>query len=280
MSLLILSAALSAGCAPATDERAAQELPEVSIDEYRHVTATLDFDEGTAELPIDAYSKQNPRHQTKLAHALAVRTDSCLVRRGFSGIADQQDWSPYAKEDDRGYGLWSIALASRYGLDWPPDRGPGALALDTTSLGVEFNQAYGECWAEARDTLAPEVAFFNELNIDRRISNRAAELTLLHEDGQAAKTAWRGCMEADGVVLDDESGSPSAQYRDQDKEAQIRVAVIQAECAVSTGAIQTLFDLHARYEAAYIDAQAGALQEFSEELDAVLARLDDVIAGR
>jgi hypothetical protein len=87
-------------------------------------------------------------------------------------------------------------------------------------------------------------------------------------------------MEEAGLVLDPDDGRPSEQYSAQGKESEIAAAITEARCAQTTGAVQTLYDLQAKYEAAYREDQAAQIQAFSEKRRKVERFFDDVIAGR
>ena len=87
-------------------------------------------------------------------------------------------------------------------------------------------------------------------------------------------------MTDQGVLLEESDGRPAASSQDQGRDAVIRVTVIEAECARTTGAVQRLYDLQARYEAAFIDAQHSELDAFIGERAPVLAALQEVTAGK
>lgn len=276
--LLLAACASTPPPSPSPSASTLDALADVSIDGYEHVRAELDFDNGVASLPIDEFTKGNPAIQMKALHAIALLADRCLAEQGLPTLSERYDWSPYTDEENRRYGLWSVSLASKHGLDVAPSAGLRSRNIDTTDLGVDFNEAYERCRESAEQALWDELTFLSDADLDRRIRLRSAELALAHSDGATAAAAWRACTDAHEVVIDPTNGLPSEHYAAQSEESAIRVAVIQAECAASTGAIQTLFDLQARYEAAFIDQQAAALREFSVRLDEVVTALDEVIA--
>jgi hypothetical protein len=274
-----LAAGLLAGCAteaPTADTEDA--LPEVSIENYDDVTATLDFEHAVATLPLDQYDIDSPEYVIRVLHAIAVRTDECMVDAGFPATAGSSDWTPYQQEEDRGYGLWSVAYASQFGTDLA--NVAGAPDLDTLSMGVEYNKQYVLCKESANESLMDELLFSQEMNIDAKIRRQSQELTLASADGKQARLDWSACMEARGLVLDPIDGRPSAQYGQQGKEAEIQASVIEAECAASSGAVQKIFDIQARYEAAFMDTQAAQLKAFAGQRDKAIAVFEDAIAGR
>ncbi|BDZ48094.1 hypothetical protein GCM10025867_03350 [Frondihabitans sucicola] len=267
-------------CTAAEPERTKSNapLPPVSIKKYGDVVAALDFDHATAQTPLSRIDRNAPRFSTKIFHAIAVGTDRCLTEQGFQEVSSKTDWSPYPESEDRQYGLWSVEYASKYGVSLAPNRGPRE--LDTLALGVEFNKAYADCMDSAKDDLKEILTYTDSPDIDSTIKWQSHDRTRASKAGKKALVDWRACMEKAGVVLDPDDSRPSAQYQVRSKEAEIKVSVLEAKCGVDTGAVRTLYDTQARYEAAYLDAQAAQVKAFVKKRDKVLHELDEAIAGR
>lgn len=253
------------------------ELGDVSIAEYSDVTAQLDFAHAAPTLPLDQYYLGSTGFSYRALHAIAAVTDTCMVDRGYPAVAETVDWTPSNAAEDRTYGLWSVENASQYGVSLAPGKTPPT--VETLSYGIDFNNAYAACLDTAKETLMDELLFSQDPNIDSQIRGRARELTRASDEGKAAFADWQACMEGEGIVLDPEDGRPSSQYADQGKESEIKTAVVEAQCAASTAAIQTLYDLQARYEAAFLDKQEAQVQEFVKEREAVIAIFEAAIAG-
>ncbi|GAA4679163.1 hypothetical protein [Frondihabitans cladoniiphilus] len=281
ISTLALAALAISGCSAGDPEPEPSgfALPKVSITSQEDVVAKLDFAHGIANTPLDRISLDEPAFSMKQFHAVAVRTDECMVERGLEPVASKTNWSPYLDFEDRRWGGWSVDYASEYGVDAPPNAGPQF--FDTLPLGVEYNKAFAQCDESAKDSLKTVFAFTEGApQIDYRIRTGSSNLAENAPAGRKALASWHACEEKAGIVLDPQDGYPSAQYKAQGKEAEIHAAVVQAQCAVDTGAVQTLYDLQAKYEAAYLDQQATAVQAFVKKRKAVEKHLDAVIAGR
>jgi len=275
MLLALVLTGCSADAAPAPIE--AEPLPEVSIEDYGDVTAKLDYDHAVAETPASALSLSSPDYVVRVLHAIATIADTCMVEKGFEATANDKDWSPFIPEEDRTYGIWSVAYASKYGVSLSPEAGPAT--VDVISMGVEQSKAYDTCATEAKESLMDQLVFSQDANIDAQIRSRAYELTLASDEAKDAKLDWQTCMEERGIVLDPADGRPVQQYQEQGKEAEIGAIVIEAECARSTGAVQTLYDIQARYEAALIDSQSAQVASFVEKRDAAIKVFDKAISG-
>lgn len=278
--LSIVAAVGLAACSsePSPPATTSDDLPAVDIDGYQGTAARLDFEHAIPSLPLDELSLSSPAYVSKVLHALAVRADDCMTEQGYDAVAERLDWSPYVMEEDRTYGLWSVPYASRFGVGLATGTGPRT--LDTLPLGVEFNKAYPVCMEKAKTSMTDQLTFSQGPNVDWRIRTEAQGRARASDAGQKARADWEACMEQAGLVLDPDDGRPSAQYAAQGKESEIDAAVTEAECASSTGAVQTLYDTQARYEAAYMDEQAAQIQAFAEERKEVETFFDDVIAGR
>ncbi|MCS3442170.1 hypothetical protein [Microbacterium phyllosphaerae] len=279
MAALMLLTLVLTGCSADVSPAPTKEepLPEVSIENYGDVTAKLDYDHAVAETPASALSLSSPDYVVRVLHAIATVANTCMVERGFEATADDKDWSPFIPEEDRTYGIWSVTYASKYGVSPSPEDGPAP--VDVISMGVEQSKAYAGCATKAQESLMDELLFSQDVNIDAQIRNRASDLTTASEEGKKAKLDWQACMEESGIVLDPADGRPVQQYQEQGKEAEIGAIVIEAECARSTGAVQTLYDIQARYEAALIDSKSAQVASFIAKRDAAIEVFDKVISG-
>lgn len=276
---LALTAGLT-GCTSLTTSTKSDpaELPNVGIAGYEDVTARLDYELSTAETPVSKFSLSNPDYVSRALHAIAVRADSCMKKAGFPATASQQDWSPFVPEEDRTYGLWNVTYASKYGVELAPEAGPPP--VNVIDMGVDQGNQYATCSDAARESLIDELLWSQDLNIDTQIRRRAYESVIASDKGKAAEADWQACMEDRGIVLDPADGRPVQQYQARGKEAEIAAMVVEAECARSTNAAQTLYDLQARYEAALIDAQSAQIQAFIDRRNEVITVFEDAIAGR
>jgi len=285
---IILAVALVlSGCAaqappqtPASPEMADKlhPLPAVSIDGYADVTATLDYTHAGVSLPMDEYSADSASYVSTVLQAINALTDRCMTAKGHPANSDDLN-RPYVQED-RLFGLWSTEFAAKYGTDPAPEG--EAKEIDLTAYDSGYAIDYSACKDTARQSLSEPLAQLDVkalVGLDVRIRNTATELVLTSNAGQTAKGDWETCMTTRGLVLEDRDGRPAASYRDHGQSEVIRVTVIEAECARTTGAVQRLYDLQARYESAFIDAEQSELDNLLEERTAIRTDLESAIAG-
>ena len=254
---------VTTACASSTNEAQPAPLPSTSIAKYADTSVQLDYEHGTASLPTDKLDNGSPENNMRALHAIAASSDKCMVKQGFEAISGSVDWRPYSALEDRILGRWSVPYASAYGAERSPDSGPPS--VDLVQYGVKFNKAYATCQDAAKEQLQPELMFLQSRNMISDIRSRAFQLATGSKDGKAAIAKWRQCGEDAGIVLDPKDGFPVEEYKHQGKRAEIEAYVTFAGCAQSTGAIQTIYDLRARYELALMDSQQERIASFERE---------------
>ena len=260
---------------PANEE---QPLPIVSIEGYADVTATLDYAHAGVSLPMDKYLADSASYISTVLQAINALTDQCMTAKGYPANSD--DLNRPCVQEDRLFGLWSTEYAAKYGTDLALEGKPGE--IDLTTYDSDYAIDYSACKDATRQSLSEPLALLDGkaiIGLDVRIRHTATELVLTSNAGQTARRDWESCMTNQGIVLEDRDGWPAASYSDHGQSEVIRVTVIEAECARTTGAVQRLYNLQARYESAFIDAEQSELNALSDERTAIRAVLETAIAG-
>lgn len=280
VSLALVAVTLTSCTSDSSEGADASEvLRDVSIEEFADVTAELDFDTATAITPIHNYLTQTDFPTEILftqAHEALVTT--CMTEAGFAfdGLT-AVDWDALRPQEDRIFGQWDRASAAIRGFDLDEDRGiPKGNPVEG---GAEFNAALISCDESAKtdETLTSLAGGLMELTLADRIQGNAQTQAEESAAGRAATKRFHACLEEKSLVVDPESGYVSADYGELGREADIAAAVGEADCNIDTGRIQELYDLTARYEAAYMEeyeAQLGAVLEEKQELH---RQLQDII---
>lgn len=273
-SLILLTACTGSD---SSDSRGPSPTDSISIDSYSEITAKLNFENGTAQLPLDTFRNQTSESVARAYHAIDSITSVCLLNKGLSPITDSRGWTVQTPQSDRTFGQWDVAEAQQFGLT--PDPSRGRPTTDTLELGVETNAALPECMEDAKQRLATQLAFDQQQGIDVQIDQSAYEHTMADPAGKSALSKRAKCMSEQGIIVAQDTQLPSFQYDSKPLDEKIRVATIEAKCSVDTGAVQELYDLEARYQTAYItqyEAQLVALQRQAQrnadELDQVIER--------
>lgn len=270
------------GCsAPLANGEDAADLGTVSIEAYGDLTAVLDFEAGTARLPLDEVAIDSPVVYARDFQALWVMIDHCMVERGFSPVSETVDWVAEAGREDRTFGLWSVARASEYGPDLPP--GGKSTLVDTLSFGGEYNAELPACIDSAKQEKAEQLSTVLPVDspgaIGRQIWSAAYQATLSSDGGKKAVARRVACLEDQGIVVNPDSGGPSSEYF-VDQRTAITTAVAEAECNVETGAVQELYNVMARYQQAYMDQREAQIVELAAQRAELLRELDAIILGR
>lgn len=267
------------GCATSGDDGVPGEFGPVDLDDYSQVRAQLNFETGTVVLPLDAVRAVTPEVGNKVMRAMWAVTDECMAESGFPTVSDKVEWPAVAPNEDRSYGRWSETLASMYGVIPSPQTLEG-FRVETVSQGVAYNDQLLVCWDEMQAILEPELAFVEGANIDYQVYIQAYQATLDSDEGQAAISRRTACMEAQDIVVDDDTHLPSSDYQTgaNAEETETRVTIIAAQCGAETGAIQELYDITARYQTAYLEQREAQFTALDEKAAKVEARLDEVLA--
>lgn len=285
----MLSPALSlalGGCATSSSELddPFAPLPEVSIEEFSSVTADLDFGTATASTPLDPYLVgYSFEIETAFAQARATITGECL--RGF-GYASREfatvDWETLQPLDDRQFGMWDVRAAAKFGFE--PD---GSRGVPQPSPALNAGQGYADASAVCAGKRQEDPRYASILRdlegpqfLSDRIQGNAMALALASPEGSAATERFADCLRARGLVLDPDSGYVSSEYTAKGKEAEIVAALGEAECNRSSGRVQTLYDLRARYEAAYMERYESQLDAVAEQKRSILDRLEALIGDQ
>lgn len=279
LALLAGLAAVALSACASEPAQPDEEWGPVSVADYADVSAVLDYETGTVVMPLDAVRAVTPEVADKTRRALWAVADSCMVENGFARISPDVSWPEVSSDEDRLFGRWSTLLASRYGAVPSPETLEG-FRIDTVSRGVAYNEQLADCWDGMQEVLADELGFVeSSTNVDFQVYRQAAQATLSSPEGEAALQRRTACIEGEGVVVDPETSLPSSDYGTGERadETMVRVAVVAARCSESTGAVQELYDLTARYQAAYIDQREAQFVALDERAAQIEARLDEVL---
>ncbi len=256
---------VSCSSAPQPDTESGSEgldIGGIDLDQYSTVSAQLDFGKGIVTLPIDAIRRDSAQVTELRDQARRALVDTCARASGLPSVA----WAPFSQInlDGRLYGLWSVSLATRYGFEMADE-------------SVKPNRSDDEslCFASAKEAMAGVAP--DSYSLDDQISSSAYDAVQMSDEGKAARAAAQACMTDEGLVIDPDSGHPRSDASAGNSEANIRIAVIEATCNVETGAIQTLYDLTARYQAALIDRNEAAAVVLAEQKAELIAGYQKII---
>lgn len=258
----------SSGSEPApeaTEDPVALDTTGLDLSAYADVTAKLDFKNGTVVLPVDSISKTSNEIDNLRGEARIALANECLRESGLPGL----EWTPQKPAEDRLYGLWSVDLASRYGLELEStaDQAPNSRTADQL-----------RCLQSAQDQMEDLLRAIDELSLDFQVVSTAYYSVLASNEGKAAIAQAQSCMKDKGLTIDPESGFPVADSSEGNSETNVRIAIIAASCNVDTGAIQVLYDLTAKFQAALIDRNEAAAVELANQRAEIVDGFKAIIA--
>lgn len=229
-------------------------LPAVSVEGFEDAAAELDFDTGTANSPISRYLV-NLDFETEVLFSQARETliTECMAESGFvyEGLTGV-DWGALKLHEDRVFGLWDREAAATFGAGFDPSRGTPKVTF--VEEGPDFNSALNWCadGAMQNETLGSLAVKLSEQTLADRILGNATNLALQSSEGKAANALFADCLAEKSIVVDPSNGYPSADYAELGKGAEIEAVLAEVDCNIGSGRIETLYNLRAQYEAAYI----------------------------
>lgn len=266
---------VAGGCTASKSEEygAPQVDDDISIEDYANVTAKLDTQAGTVALPLDPFDSQTPEIQSLVEDASLSVSNQCLRAHGIEEFHTVGDRTVLSTADNT-YFFWGLRDAQNYGFN----TAPGTKYSLSTPKGDPAT--VDACDQEGREAIAP----FDPLGmgeeqpsngLDLRIRTMVRFRVTASSEFSDAAADISDCLKKAGFAADDK-GRLDEQYRDKPLAEQVPVATAAANCAVDTGAIQAVYDLQARYEAAYIDryeAQLAETQKHTAEAVPTLTRM-------
>jgi hypothetical protein len=264
--LLIAASFLLSSC---STNSVGLDAADIDIEPYANVTATLDFEAGTAILPVDAIDRDATQVDELRREAWRVLTDACLAESGLPGYS----WSETVpSEEDRLFGLWSVPLAQEYGFEM-------AATIDQVTPPTP-NEDELRCLDESKEEMRTRFNLDDGYSFDAQVARAAYDAAFTSAEGTAALAAAKECMVEQGLEFGADSPMPQFDYEAAGDSAENRrIAVIEATCNVETGAIQTLYDLTARYQSALIDANEADAKDAAEIVATRIADFEGVISA-
>jgi hypothetical protein len=241
----------------------------IDIEPYANVTAQLDFETGTVLLPLDAIDKNAPEVDELRREAWRVLTDSCLSASGLPGYS----WvETVPSQENRLFGLWSVSLAHEYGFEM----------ADTVDQVVPATPSDDEmrCLDASKEEMRTRFNLDDSYSFDAQVGRAAYDAAYASAEGRAAIAAAEACMVDEGLELEPDAIGARPEYDEAGNSAEnTRIAVIVATCNTNTGAIQTLYDLTARYQSALIDQHEAEAEAAAEVVAERIAGFQGVISA-
>lgn len=248
-----------------------------SPEDFPDAKAHLDESTGQIVYPLSDFALTG-EEAVMVERANAVLIADCMQSSGFEFPRATQDRAAVVIAPDRIFGLWSPAVASRYGYSLPQD-------LSKSSLD-EWEATQPEAWwtqywlcLDSTDQLpllaplqtAPGQSSVVDDGLRQSVNDvqRSAEYGVLRDE-------WVACIETRGLT----SGEAPLLVPDlpSGEEARFAIAEIDVECKQSLNTMQQVADLVARYQEAYIANNEAPLNEYRARADRTLERAREIVA--
>lgn len=238
------------------------------IASYENIRARLDVDTATIRFPLDDYSLSGT-DALRLEHANEILLSRCLAQRGFDDPRATLDVKDLVVAPDRRYGIWTTAQAETRGYALPTSPADDAITEQERAQPQAWWDASTQCIASTEQLPVVEpLAHTDEMRVVDDGIVRASDEAKADEHWKAARQKWVDCIAADDLTPQSSTSLVPTLPADDD-EAQRKIALIDVRCKTSTGVVQTMADIEARYQQAYID-------EHADELNSVRARVHEI----
>lgn len=226
------------------------------------------FNEGlqSVEMPLDKYVN-SPDEYVQIATANFYQLKACVVGKGqpLTHHYYQTEYRSVAP-----FGVWSRQYAERYGYELHNEL--GRVYVGEGVKGEETPQmqtALEECASEVEPqeipvilrgvsvNMGPETATLGE------VSEQVTMLVAQDSDVKSAIEEWTQCLAKEGISMDTQYENPLPVIP-EDKEAQIKQALIDVQCKKDTRLMERYFDAQAQYEQALIEKNQATFNTLAE----------------
>ncbi|GAA1349694.1 hypothetical protein [Falsarthrobacter nasiphocae] len=227
--------------------------------------ARLDPSTGAITLPLNAYA---PTVADKKAgqKAIDLAMRACMKPTGVI----VPDTSVTIPEEDRIYGIWSKAKASKYGYQLPPRE--GSEDLDLSTLSATQNQAWDDCLNRLNGVPGANLPGVTLDSLSEQLRLKARLTAQANPAWNEYVGAWKTCLRSKGHHIEDGAEKWSPDKPDGlSRENEIRMAVDDVACKESTGMIQKLADLEASYQQTLVTQNEAALKAQRDAIDKEVA---------
>lgn len=254
---------------------------------FADATAALQANTEEIVLPLDREYLLNDAELALVEGANYALTDSCMQRSGYRYPLGMIDWSRTDPTPDRRYGLWSPSRAAQFGYDLPPAPADDAIA---EVIAASEDAQYYDMSVACLDTTEQLPLLSGELVGGDPDAERLLEVavrgagearTFAEGDPLWERTigAWRECLSDAGVGAPSEPGNWTPSFPRDDAAAQVRIAIADVQCKEQTDLVQTLANLEAQYQAAFIDVNEAALEPLATAKQETIERARAILLG-
>jgi hypothetical protein len=256
--------------------------------------ALLDHTTGEIVLPLDEYDPFDSDSVGLLVdRAFDISTAKCMSRRGLQYTAAAVEEDPQHGTGGRTYGLWDEDRARAYGYGYAPSLVDAAKEADAQAGGPGWESAVDDCSTDEDDELAALIPT-NEESVDSlvaRIRTDSYNAAASDAGWQNARDEWSQCLRSLVLSPRTSGGGGNSEQGEglvtsirpdgssPDREEEIRVASLEAQCDTETGLSQILGDLEASYQAPLIKQNQAALNRIKTRNQDRLAGLRAYVAA-
>lgn len=260
-------------------DASAPAVPSVDRSAYSNVHAIFDYEKQTVETPLDKYT-HTPDEHIIISSANFFDLKKCVNEKGQELIHHFYQ-TEYRSQVP--FGVWSPQFAEKYGYEI--NHSLGRVYIDEGYKGeptAEMQQALESC---AQEIAVEEIPVFikgftispsPETAILSEVSGQVTALVEQDPDVDAAIAEWTECLAGQGISIDTNYEIP-APITPEDKESNIKQALIDLQCKQDVRLMERYFDAQAQYEQALIEENQAAFNTLAERKEAYVNQAKDIL---
>ena len=254
------------------------DVPVINREEYANIHAVPDDSKQIVETPLDRYVHSEDE-VTQIVAANFFPFKKCVNDAGYetSHHFYETEYRP-----DVPFGVWSRSYAEKYG--YAINRAKGKVYLDQgdSSEDPGRDKIQTECLAKTAGDEIPVLMRgvsarpVGDLVILSEVSGQIQVLMNEDEDIKAAVQEWIQCLNDQGIPMDSQYEQHIPVIPD-DKEANIKQALVDVQCKQDVRLMERYFDAQAQYEQALIEKNQAAFNTLAERKEAYLNQAREVL---
>lgn len=255
-------------------------IPTVDRSSYSHIKATFDPEKQTVETPLDKYV-HSADEQTIISTANYTFLKKCATEQGKEL---PHHFYQVEYRGDIPFSVWSNSFAEKYGYEI--NHVLGKIYIDEGYRGAEIPTEIQQTFETCLDEISSkEIPYFiegisisdnAETRILSEVSGQVAYLVIEDADVKDAIEEWSQCLKSQGIALDPQYEQPSPVIP-EDKEANIRQALIDVQCKKEVRLMERYYDAQAQYEQALIEKNQAAFNSLAERKEAYTKQAKEVL---
>lgn len=263
-----------------SQEESSVSAPSIDRQSYSNIHAVFDAEKQTVETPLEKYV-HSPEEQIIIMTASYIHLKQCAVDKGQEL---PHHFYQVEYKSDVPFGVWSSEFAEKYGYQL--NNSLGKVYVDEGYKGEDIPSEMQKNFESCHDEVSSQnIPYFikgvaasevTETAVLSEVSGQVNHLLEEDSDVQLAIKEWIQCLEEKGIPIDTNYDQPIPVIP-EDKEANIKQALIDVQCKKDVRLMERYYDAEAQYEQALIEKNQAAFNTLGERKEAYLNQAKEIL---